>query len=378
MSAPHSPLKWHRIQALAIKEWHQIRRDRSVFLIAIVLPILLLFLFAYAVSLDLKRVPIAMVLESDSAQAVSLASAFSGSRYFTVHPERDRRAASEALLEGRIRGFVVIPENFDALIHSGPSQALIQVINDGTQPNTANFVGAYTQGVFNQWIIQEFGVQAKGVDLVPRFRFNPEVESRRFLIPGAIAVVMTIIGTLLTALVIAREWERGTMEAIFSTPISASELILGKLIPYFLLGITATVVATLLAIYVFDVPLRGSWFSLMMNACCFLIPALGQGLLISTTSKNQFIASQVALFSGFLPAFLLSGFLYQISTMPLPLRIITQVIPARYFVDSLQTVFLAGDLWHVFLPNMAAMLFIGLFFLMLVHRKTQKTLDVGP
>jgi ABC-2 type transport system permease protein len=329
------------------------------------------------VSLDLKRVPIAVVLESDSAQAVSLASAFSGSRYFTVHPARDRRQASESLLEGRIRGFVVIPQNFDALLHSGQSTPIIQVVNDGTQPNTANFVGAYTQGVFTNWIQRESISNFQGGDLVPRFRFNPEVESRRFLIPGAIAVVMTIIGTLLTALVIAREWERGTMEALFSTPVSATELILGKLIPYFLLGITATVVATLLAIYVFDVPLRGSWLALMLSACCFLIPALGQGLLISTTAKNQFIASQIALFSGFLPAFLLSGFLYQISTMPLPLRIITHVIPARYFVDSLQTVFLAGDLWHVFLPNMAAMLGIGLFFLTLVHRKTKKTLDVS-
>jgi ABC-2 type transport system permease protein len=377
MSGHLAGARWHRIQALTIKEFHQIRRDRSVFLIAIVLPMLLLFLFAYAVSLDLKRVPIAVVLESDSAQAVSLASAFSGSRYFTVHPARDRRQASESLLEGRIRGFVVIPQNFDALLHSGQSTPIIQVVNDGTQPNTANFVGAYTQGVFTNWIQRESISNFQGGDLVPRFRFNPEVESRRFLIPGAIAVVMTIIGTLLTALVIAREWERGTMEALFSTPVSATELILGKLIPYFLLGITATVVATLLAIYVFDVPLRGSWLALMLSACCFLIPALGQGLLISTTAKNQFIASQIALFSGFLPAFLLSGFLYQISTMPLPLRIITHLIPARYFVDSLQTVFLAGDLWHVFLPNMAAMLGIGLFFLTLVHRKTKKTLDVS-
>ena len=180
---------------------------------------------------------------------------------------------------------------------------------------------------------------------------------------------------LLTALVIAREWERGTMEAVFSTPASVTDIVIGKLIPYFFLGLAATFVAATLAIYVFDVPLRGSWLALVLSASCFLFPALGQGLLISTVSKNQFIASQFALFSGFLPAFLLSGFLYQIHSMPWPLRLLTHVIPARYFVDSLQTVFLAGDLWSVFLPNMGAMLTIGCVFFFLVHRKTTKSLD---
>jgi ABC-2 type transport system permease protein len=364
-----------KIKALAIKESRQIMRDPSVFLIAFLLPVVLLFLFAYAVSLDLKKVPIGVVLASQSAKAEALASSFSGSRYFSVHPARNREKVAADLVAGRIRGFVVIPEDFDRRLGSAQSGPVIQIITDGTQPNTASFVANYAQGVFAGWAAQSTPLTAGGAQLNPRYRYNPEIESRRFLIPGAIAVVMTIIGTLLTALVIAREWERGTMEAIFSTPASVTDIIIGKLIPYFFLGLGATIVATLLAIHVFDVPLRGSWLALLLSASCFLIPALGQGLLISTASKNQFIASQVALFSGFLPAFLLSGFLYQINSMPLPLRWLTHVIPARYFVDSLQTVFLAGNIWDVFLPNMGAMLVIGLVFFLLVHAKTRKSLD---
>ena len=364
-----------KIRALALKETRQILRDPSVFMIAFLLPVILLFLFAYAVSLDLNKVPIGLVLESQSAKAESLAAAYSGSSSFIVHPARKPQDVEDELVAGHLRGYVIIPQDFDQRITSSEHQPVIEVITDGTQPNTASFVANYAQGVFANWAEQSSLEPPKGAQLVPRYRFNPEIESHRFLIPGAIAVVMTIIGTLLTALVIAREWERGTMEAIFSTPASVTDIIIGKLIPYFFLGLGATVVATLLAITVFDVPMRGSWPALLLTTSAFLIPALGQGLLISSASKNQFIASQVALFSGFLPAFLLSGFLYQISSMPLPLRILTHVIPAKYFVDSLQTLFLAGDLWEVFIPDIGAMLLIGLVFFLLVHHKTRKSLD---
>lgn len=364
-----------RIRALAIKETFQIIRDPSVFLIAFMLPVVLLFLFAYAVSLDIRKVPLGVVLHSDSPKAQSLAAAFSGSRYFRVHPARNRDEPERYLTAGTLRGFVIIPEDFDQRAASQDAP-LIQIITDGTQPNTANFVASYAQGAFLNWLMENASpVVAAGADVIPRFRYNPEVESRQFLIPGAIAVVMTIIGTLLTALVIAREWERGTMEAIFSTPASVTDILIGKLIPYFFLGLAATVVATLLANLIFEVPFRGSWFALILSSSAFLIPALGQGLLISTISKNQFIASQVALFSGFLPAFLLSGCLYQISSMPWPLRLLTHVIPAKYFVDSLQTIFLAGDIWNVIIPNAGAMLVIGMVFFALVHLKTRKSLD---
>ena len=236
-------------------------------------------------------------------------------------------------------------------------------------------MGNYAQSVANLWRSSR-GLQAPGgIGLEQRFWYNPEIESRRFLLPGAIAIVMTLIGTMLTSLVVAKEWERGTMEAIISTPVSVVEILIGKLLPYFLLGLAATLMITVLAIGVFGVPLRGSWGALLVLSSAFLIPALGQGLVISAVAKNQFIAAQIALVSGFLPAFLLSGFIFDIASMPWPIRALSCIVPARYFVASLQTLFLAGDVWAVFLPNMLGMLAIGTVFFVIARNKTKKSLD---
>lgn len=393
--SPGNSISMRRLLALVHKESLQIVRDPSTILIAFVLPVVLLFLYAYAVSLDIRNVHIGVVLESDSARAQSLAAAFEGTRYFTVRPARDRREVAGELVSGHLKGYVVIPQDFEQRLVSNVPGPLVQVVTDGSQPNTANFVAGYAQGVIAQWIssqgisgnasgstsgavtAQAAGVQATGpVTLQPRFWFNPEVESRRFLVPGAIAIVMTMIGTLLTALVVAREWERGTMEALLATPARILEILIGKLLPYFVLGLIATLISALLAVFVFDVPLRGSWLTLLLLSSTFLVPALGQGLMISAITKNQFIAAQAALFSGFLPAFLLSGFLFEIDSMPLPIRIITHVVPARHFIASLQTVFLSGDVWAVMLPNMAAMLAIGAVFFTVARAKTRKSLDI--
>ncbi len=367
---------WRRLLALVRKESLQAVRDPSTILIAFVLPAVLLFLFAYAVSLDVREVRIGVVLESDAPSAQSLAAAFAGTRYLKVTPARDRREVADLLVSGKLRGFVVIPQDFDSRLASPVAQSLVQVITDGSQPNTANFVANYAQGVVQTWGAgRSTGAPTATVQLTPRYWFNAELESRRALVPGAIAIVMTIIGTMLTALVVAREWERGTMEAILSTPASVVEILVGKLLPYFLFGMVATLASAALAIFVFDVPLHGSLLALLLLSAVFLIPALGQGLLISAVTKNQFLASQLALFSGFLPSFLLSGFLFEIDAMPLPIRVITYLIPARYLVSSLQTLFLAGDVWSVFLPNLAAMAVIGAFFFVVAKRKTRKNLE---
>ena len=373
--ASHS-FDFRRLFALVRKESLQAMRDPSTILIAFVLPVVLLFLFAYAVSLDVRAVRIGVVQESTGASAQALAAAFSATRYLQVTPARDRREVAEQVVSGKLRGFVVIPQDFERRLASPTAQPLVQVITDGSQPNTANFVANYAQGVVQTWGAgRSTGAPAAAIRLEPRYWFNAELESRRALVPGAIAIVMTIIGTMLTALVVAREWERGTMEAILSTPASVAEILIGKLLPYFILGMLATLAATALATCVFDVPLRGSLLALMTLSAVFLIPALGQGLLISAVTKNQFVASQIALFSGFLPAFLLSGFLFEIDAMPAPIQAITYLIPARYFVTSLQTVFLAGDVWSVFLPNLAAMLVIGVCFFVIAKRKTRKNLE---
>jgi ABC-2 type transport system permease protein len=365
-----------RLWALVLKESLQAMRDPSTLLIAFVLPVVLLFLFAYAVSLDVRAVRIGVVQESESASAHSLAAAFAGTRYLNVTFVHDRREVADRVVSGSLRGFVVIPQDFEQRLANRGAQPLVQIITDGSQPNTANYVTNYAQGVVQTWR-GGLGVEAPqaGVTLEPRYWFNAELESRRSLVPGAIAIVMTIIGTMLTALVVAREWERGTMEAVLSTPASVVEILIGKLLPYFALGMLSTLGATALAVFVFDVPLRGSLAALLLLSATFMVPALGQGLLISSVTRNQFLAAQIALFSGFLPAFMLSGFLYEIDAMPAPIRAITWLIPARYFVSSLKTIFLAGDIWAVFVPNLLAMAGIGILFFLLAKRATRKNLE---
>ena len=365
-----------RLWALVLKESLQAMRDPSTLLIAFVLPVVLLFLFAYAVSLDVRAVRIGVVQESQSASAHSLAAAFAGTRYLNVTFVHDRREVADRVVSGSLRGFVVIPQDFEQRLANRGAQPLVQIITDGSQPNTANYVTNYAQGVVQTWR-DGLGVEAPqaGVTLEPRYWFNAELESRRSLVPGAIAIVMTIIGTMLTALVVAREWERGTMEAVLSTPASVVEILIGKLLPYFALGMLSTLGATALAVFVFDVPLRGSLAALLLLSATFMVPALGQGLLISSVTRNQFLAAQIALFSGFLPAFMLSGFLYEIDAMPAPIRAITWLIPARYFVSSLKTIFLAGDIWAVFVPNLLAMAGIGILFFLLAKRATRKNLE---
>jgi ABC-2 type transport system permease protein len=374
-----SSFSFRRLRALVVKEGLQIVRDPSALLIAVVLPVVLLFLFAYAVSLDIRHVRIGVVDESGGAASQSLAAAFSATTYFAVSPAHDRREVEERVFAGDLRGLVVIPQDFDARLLTGGDLPLVQIITDGTQPNTAAFVDNYARGTVMAWQAgrgqPRDGAGGAAIELAQRFWYNPEIDSRRALVPGAMAIVMTIIGTILTALVVAREWERGTIEAVMSTPATVSEILLGKLIPYFLLGLIATIGASLLAIHLFDVPLRGSWGALLLLTAAFLVPALGQGLLISVLARNQFVASQLALMAGFLPAFLLSGYLFEISSMPAPIRAFTMIIPARYFIRSLQTVYLAGDVWSVFIPDILAMLAIGAVLLTLSRVKSRKSLD---
>jgi ABC-2 type transport system permease protein len=364
-----------RFGALMRKETRQVLRDPSSILIAFVLPMILLFLFGYGVSLDQARVRVGLAVEEATPDALSLASAFVASPSFEVVPGRDRREFAEMLVAGRIRGIVVIPRDFAAALARGGDDARIQVIADGSEPNTAGFVQNYAQGLVAGWRRQrglEEGAPPPPIDLRPRFWFNPGLESRFFLVPGSIAIVMTLIGTLLTALVVAREWERGTMEAMMATPVTVAELLAGKLVPYFLLALASMAACVCAAVFLFGVPFRGSVAALLALSVAFLCPALGQGLFISAATKNQFVASQAALFSGFLPAFLLSGFIFEIGSMPQPIQWITVLVPARYFIASLQTVFLAGDMWPLFLGDIAAMLAIGAVFFALAVRNTRK------
>ena len=363
-----------RIKAMLVKETHQILRDPSTFLIAVLLPMLLLFLFGYGVNLDAGRTRIGLAVQDESAAAQSLAGAFRDSRYFDVVATGPMEVLRPKLVNDGIRGIVVIPQDFGRqAAHGGGT---IQIITDGSLPNTATFIAAYGEGVRATWAAQRAAdsglTPAPPISVSARFWFNPGLHSRYFLVPGAIAMVMTMIGSLLTALVVAREWERGTMEALMATPLGMAELLLTKVLPYFLLGLVSMTLCTLLAIFLFGVPFRGSVLALFAISSVYLVPALGQGLLISSTFRSQFVASQVALLTAFLPTMMLSGFLFEISAMPAPIRLITFAVPARYLIPQLQTVFLAGDDWSLFLPKMAVLLLFGLLLFMLCLLQTKR------
>jgi len=367
-----------RMKALMSKEFVQILRDPSSLMIAFVLPVILLFLYGFGVSLDAKEIKLGVALQDEGDAAESLAAAFRASPYFKVRISPDERILEQDLLAGQLRGLVVIPEDFSREVEKGRGQPRLQIVADGSETNTANYVQNYAQGVVATWLegrqLEAGKGSQGGPQLVTRIWFNPQLESRNSLIPGALAIIMAIIGTLLTALVVAREWERGTMEALMATPVAIVELIAGKLIPYFILGLLAMLGSVAISVELFDLPFRGSLPALILSAGAFLLAALGQGLLISSAAKNQFIAAMVALITGFLPAFLLSGFIFEIASMPAPVRTLTRIIPARYLVTNLQTLFLVGDVWPLLLPNVLILLLLAGVLFFLTARKTVKRL----
>jgi ABC-2 type transport system permease protein len=367
-----------RLKGLVRKEFFQILRDPSSIAIAFLLPVALLLVFGYGVSLDAEHVPIALVVEDPSADTAGLTGAFQRSRYFNPLTTLEMNEAVQALRARRIDAIVRLRGNFARDLRSLRG-ASIQVIVNGVDANNARQISGYVNGVWAKWLEQRARVSGEPLDLPvqieQRVWFNSELRSRDFLVPGLIAVIMTLIGALLTALVMAREWERGTMEALLVTPTSMREVLLGKLIPYFILGTGGMSLSVAMAVWLFDVPLRGSLWVLFGASSLFLLAALGMGLLISAVSKNQFVAGQIAIIVTFLPAFILSGFIFDINSMPWPVRIITHLMAARYFVSILQTVFLAGDIWPVILPNALALVVMAAFFLGMTRRKSRKRLE---
>lgn len=368
-----------RFKSLLIKECYQIIRDPSTLLISVFLPLLLLFLYGYGVSLDLDHLRIGLVMEDTAPDAQSLVKSFTDSPYFDVKIVHDRRSLTREIEKGNIRGFVVIPSYFSDFRHRKSQIAPIQAIADGSETNTANFFQNYVQGAFANWLNQEkISSDLTGlprVKIAQRVWYNEELESRYFLLSGSLGIIMTLIGTLLVALVVSREWERGTMEALISTPVTPFELIMGKVVPYFFLGLLSMAICVATSVFIFGLPFRGSLFLLTLISSAFLFSALGLGLLISTLSKNQTLSYQIAVVTGFLPAFVLSGFIFEIFSMPKPIQIVSHIIPAKYFVQCLQTLFLVGNVWSLLLYNIIPMLLIGLFFFLIVGHKTVKRLD---
>ena len=366
-----------RIGALVRKEARQMVRDPSSIAIGIVMPVLLILLFGYGITLDVTHVPVAIVVEDPTPEASEVAASFELSPYFDARMMTSMARAEQLLLERKLDGIIRIRPDFARNLALGGAE--VQILVHGVDANNARIIQNYAQGAVGQWSARRAGeamtVSAGPVVVQNRMWFNEANESRYFLVPGLIVLIMTLIGALLTALVMAREWERGTIEALFVTPVRTDEILLGKTIPYFALGMIGLALCLLAAKFLFNIPFRGSVIVLTGASMLYLLVALGIGLLISSAVKNQFVASQITLLVSFLPAVMLSGFLFDLRSMPELVRMITYVLPARYYVALLQTIFLAGDIWPVILPNAAVLAGMAAILASLTRRVTRKRLD---
>lgn len=372
-----------RIWAVTRKEALHILRDPRSLGMGIAIPMLLLVLFGYALTLDVDDVPLVVWDQSGTQTSRELVSRFQGSRYFSLRGYLHGYTELERSVDtGQALAALVIPRDFAAAIASGRA-APVQLIVDGSDSNTATIAMGYAEVVaqtYSQDValaeIRRSGGQnlPAPVDLVPRVWFNADMASKNYIIPGLIAVIMMVIAALLTSLTVAREWERGTMEQLISTPVKGRELILGKLLPYFMIGMLDVLLAVLMGEFLFQVPLRGSVALLFGMAAIFLAGALSLGMVISIATKSQLLASQLAMVLTFLPSFLLSGFMYAISNMPEPIRIVTYLIPARYFVALLKGIYLKGVGLQILALEAGLLTIFGVLMVALAGVKFKKRL----
>lgn len=368
-----------RVRALVLKETRQLLRDQASILVGIFLPVMLILIFGYGLSFDVKNMPVAIVSEDLSAEAMDAVAGFYLSPYFSPVTLTSMREAERLMLDRRIDGIVRVRSDFARNAAAG--DASFQLLVNGVDANRARVMQGYAQGAIAQWAIRR---EASGeVDPRPtgsvridqRTWFNEANTSTWFLVPGLIVLIMTLIGAFLTALVMAREWERGTLEALFVTPVRATEILLSKIVPYFVVGLIGLMLCLLAARFLFNVPIRGSLALILVGSMLYLLVALGIGLLISSTVKNQFLAAQIALIASFLPALMLSGFIFDLRSVPSVVQAIASVLPATYYVELLQTLFLAGNVWSLVIKDCAILCVAAIVLLGLARVKTRKELQ---
>jgi ABC-2 type transport system permease protein len=361
----------------------QVLRDSRSLIIVIIMPVILVLLFGYGVNLDLKHLPIYVYDRDGSQQSQDLLKRFQASDYFEiVRVVNSYRDLTRAIDDGHAKMGIVIPWDFSQRLRDGrPAQ--VQALVDATDDNTANVVIGYAQAVVQEYSsdiqldwLRDRGLIARPapVNVETRTWYNEDLESSAFIVPGVLALVMSVIGAFLTSLTIAREWERGTMEQLISTPATPLEIMLGKLVPYFVIGMIDVVVCALIALYWFHVPFRGSFVTLLLSSAMFVIVVLSMGFFISVIAKNQLAASQIALLTTFLPAFLLSGFLYEIQQMPVALQWITGALPARYYVSVLKKIFLKGSPAALLYADLIPLAIFTFVLALLATRSFQKRL----
>jgi ABC-2 type transport system permease protein len=372
-----------RTWAIARKEFLHIYRDPRSLGLVILMPAILMLLFGYAVTLDVKKVRMAVLNYDGSQESLSFIHRFSGSPYFQLNGFiQDEKEMRRLIDEGAIKMALILPHDFSRTVTSG-RKAPVQVILDGSDSNTANIILSYVQAIARDYTqektflkIERMGRKRPDPPLEGRTRiwFNEDLESKNYFIPGLVAVIISIIGVLLTGQVVVREWEKGSMELLISTPVRKAELIVGKLFPYFFLGLLDLILAVLMGKLVFDVPLRGSMGLLLLLSCIYMIVALAMGLTISAVAGTQLLANQMAMIIGFLPTFLLSGFTFVISNMPLWLQIITYGIAPRYYVSIVKEIFLKGSDFSFLWKETLVLIGMGLLGVIVATRSFKKEL----
>ncbi len=374
--APSRTLSRMRLRAIARKEWIQLRRDPRSLALAFALPVLLLLLFGYAITWDVRNIQMVVVDQDHTAQSRALVESFTSSGYFHVVERLDRTGEIAGVFERSIASVaIVIPPGFQAEL-GGPRPAPLQAIVDGSDANTATIALGYARAVVQQWSGRQGLLPATPPPIASESRvwYNEELTSRNMIVPGLVAVIMSIISAMLTSLTIAREWERGTMEQLAATPVTRLEVVLGKLLPYVAIGMTDLVISSALGVWLFHVPFRGDIGPFLGLSFQFVVGALGLGIFISAVTKSQMLATQVAMLVTFLPAFLLSGFMFSIDVMPPPLQAITLLIPARYYLVVTRFLFLKGAGPEILWPQAAFMVAFAIAGVGLAVRAFRKEL----
>lgn len=370
---------WRRLASLTRKEVRQLVRDRSNLLIGIGLPIALILIFGYGLSLDVKRAIVAIVLDDPSPIARDVAAGISRTEYLEPHLVRSYAEGEKLMRAREVDAVVQFPSDFTRNLNDGHAQ--IQVLVQGSDATRAASVSTYVSSALAGYGEKQAdrgagsASQAGAVTIVQRMWFNAANTSTWYLVPGLIVLIMTLVGAFLTALVMAREWERGTLEALFVTPVRPVEILLAKIIPCFGIGMIGLALCLLAARFLFDVPIYGSFIVLVIASMLYMLVALGIGLLISAVTKNQFLASQIALLASFLPAMMLSGFIFDLRNVPTAIRVIGNLLPATYFMELVKSLFLAGDFWPMIFKNCAILAAYAVALLGLARLVTRKRLD---
>lgn len=347
-------MKLQRLVAMGRKELLHIVRDPRSLILALALPLIMLLLFSFALSLDVDRIPTLLFDQDQTPESRSLLAALSGSKYFDIRGHvSSYDEIDNAVLMGDVMMAVVVPTDFARDVSTGRPKP-VQVLLDGSDSNTASIARAYAESAISVWTANQFKRRIP-VEARMRVWYNSSLESRNFIVPGLISVILMIIAALLTSLTVAREWEMGTLEQLLSTPLRPAEIIIGKLGAFFVLGVLDAIVSVAAAVLIFNVPFRGSLVFLGAATAVFLIGAFSWGLFLSSIANTQLEAFQMGMLSSFLPAFLLSGFIYAIENMPLPVQIVSTLFPSRYYIAILKASFLKGLGFERLWPYLAAL-----------------------